>query len=64
MDEEKGDPTWMYRMGPDGVEGRIFDSLRIPDGWYDSPAHIPQESVETVPKRRGRPRKVRDGDSA
>ena len=53
-----GDPTWMYRKGPDGVQAEIFDSDEIPPGWVDTP-----DKAEEQPKR-GRPRKVKDGDGA
>lgn len=69
MEEQFGEPTWMYRLKDGKVESCIFDSLRIPEGWYDSPASIPKEPVGVVaetgkmtPRRRGRPRKVDNGD--
>ena len=69
---DETDPTWMYRKGPSGeMESKIFPAAAIPEGWYDSPANIPKEPVGVVaetdgrkitPKRRGRPRKVTNGD--
>lgn len=63
--DETGEPTWMYRLKDGKVESCIFDSLRIPEGWYDSPANIPKEPVGVVAEtdgkkiiRRGRPRKT------
>lgn len=66
------EPTWAYRLKDGKVEGKIFAADAIPEGWYDSPANIPKEPVGVVaetdgrkitPKRRGRPRKVDNGDS-
>ena len=70
---DPAEPTWMYRLNGDEMQSRVFPAAEIPDGWYDSPANIPKEPVGIVaetdgkqitPKRRGRPRKVRDGDGA
>lgn len=65
---DPSEPTWRYRLRDGEIESKIFPAAEIPDGWYDSPAKVPKEPVGTDAKkiapRRGRPRKVRDGDSA
>lgn len=75
---DEGEPTWMFRKGPYGVESRIFDSNQIPPGWVDSPAKCEEESApepaseldsssepEEVPKpKRKYTRKVKNDDGA
>lgn len=47
-----GDPTWMYRRGPDGgVAARVFDSQALPAGWFDSPAALRDPELDTLSKR-------------
>ena len=64
-EEQAGEPTWMYRLKDGKVESGLFDSLRIPkeEGWVDTPARCTEAPTEEPkPKRRGRPRKVSNGD--
>ncbi|MGI9484333.1 MAG: hypothetical protein ACR2RF_00305 [Geminicoccaceae bacterium] len=56
-----GDPTWLYREGPDGVEAKIFDSQLVPlmesKGWVDSPAKVGEKpEPPKKPTRRRRKR--------
>ena len=40
---------WRYRMGPEGLESRIFDSPEaVPEGWVDSPAKVEAEELVSV----------------
>lgn len=40
-------PAWGYRRAEDGsVEAMLFPDGR-PDGWFDSPAHVPDQEIVT-----------------
>jgi len=61
-------PTFGYRLVDGKVEKQIF-SETLPEGWVDNPADVSSGSAVqgipattntlTLPKRRGRPPKVR-----
>lgn len=57
-------PAWGYRRGTDGeIIAELFPDGR-PEGWADTPARVDElNGGDAAPvRKRGRPRKVRDGD--
>lgn len=47
-----GHPTYMYRRHESGeIEGAVFDSDELPNGWVDSPAKVDDETKVEKPRK-------------
>ncbi|MGI9485407.1 MAG: hypothetical protein ACR2RF_05905 [Geminicoccaceae bacterium] len=64
MEDEPGEPTWMYRLHYGKVQSRIFDSNAIPNGWVDSPVKCVEEKPSEAKPKQRRSKKVKDGDDS
>ena len=68
----KRDPFCMYQAQGSEVINKLFDPLKIPDGWYDSPAAareailkpVKSEVIPPAPSRKVKKRKVKNGNNS
>lgn len=60
------DPWCMYQYKDGKVVSDLFNPDHIPEGWYDSPRSAKAGALLDVvePKKRGRPKKVDDGNGS